>query len=128
MYSCKKTEAYISNIGTRSAQCYDTTNFRGSFVCVRTVDGNVCIVDTSLRKYIPKYIKSMSNRNKITCGCKTCISVMLLQSYINKLRLLKFSKLDQLYIYSASTRHLQRSKNDFIKYKNQILPNNPHKI
>ena len=45
-----------------------------------TVDVKLCIVDTSLGKYIPKYIKSTSNGNKITRGCKTCISAMLLQS------------------------------------------------
>ena len=44
-----------------------------------TVNGKVSIIDILLRKYTPKYIKPMSNRNKITCGCKTCISTMLLQ-------------------------------------------------
>ena len=28
----------------------------------RTFDGNICIGDTSLRKYMSKYIKPMSNR------------------------------------------------------------------
>ena len=35
-------------------------------------------------------------------------------------------KLDKLYINSASIRILQRSKNYFIQYKNQIFPNNSH--
>ena len=30
------------------------------------VDGNVCMGDTSLRKYMPKYINPTSNINKIT--------------------------------------------------------------
>ena len=35
-------------------------------------------------------------------------------------------KIDKLYINSASTRILQRYKNDFIQYKDQIFPNNSH--
>ena len=34
-----------------------------------TVDGKVCIGDTSLSKYMPKYIKPMRNINNIICGC-----------------------------------------------------------
>ena len=84
----------------------------------------VCIGDIYIRKYIPKYIKPMSNRNNITRGCKTCISSMLLQLDLNEWRLSKLAKLDKLYINSASTRLLQRSNNDFIEYNNQKLPNN----
>ena len=51
---------------------------------------------------------------------------MLLQSDLNKWRLSKLAKLDRLYINSASTRLLQRSKNYFIEYKNQVFPNNSH--
>ena len=51
---------------------------------------------------------------------------MLLQSDINKWRLSQLAKLDHVYIYSASTRLSQISKNDFIQYNNQILPNNSH--
>ena len=86
--------------------------FKGGFSCAITVDGKVCIVDTSLRKYIPKYIKPMNNKNKITCGCETCISTMLLQSDISKWRLSLLAKLDKLYIHSVSTRLLQISKHD----------------
>ena len=68
----------------------------------------------------------MSNRNKITCECKTCISAMLLQPDLNKWRLLQQAKIDSLYINSVSTRLLQRSKHDFIEYRNQIFPNNSH--
>ena len=78
----------------------------GGFSGARTVDGNICIGDTSLRKYMPKYIKPMSNRNKITCGCKTCISAMLLQSDLNKWRISQLAKLNRLYMNSASTRLL----------------------
>ena len=35
-------------------------------------------------------------------------------------------KLDKLYINYASNRILQRYKNDFIEYQNQILPNYSH--
>ena len=51
---------------------------------------------------------------------------MLLQSELNKWRLSKSSKLDKLYINSASTTLLQRSKIDFIEYKNHIFPNKSH--
>ena len=57
---------------------------QGGFFGAITVDGKLCIGDTSLRDYIPKYIKPMSNRNKITCEYKIYISVMSLQSYLNK--------------------------------------------
>ena len=92
----------------------------------RTVDGKVCIGDTSFRKYMPIYINPTSNRNKIICGCETCISAMLLQSDINEWRLSKWDKLDKLYNNSASTRLLQISKIDLIEHKNQIFPNNSH--
>ena len=87
---------------------------QGDFFGARTVDGKVCIVDTSLTKYMSKYIYPMSNRNKITCGCETCISDMLLQLDINKWRLSQLTKPDKLYINSVSTRILQISKTDFI--------------
>ena len=51
---------------------------------------------------------------------------MLLQSDLNKWRLSQLSKLDNLYIDSASTRLLQRSKIGLMEYKNQIFTNNSH--
>ena len=68
----------------------------------------------------------MGNRNKITRGCKTCISVMLLQSDLNKWRMSQLDKLDKLYINSASTRLLEIPKSDFIEYKKQIFPKDLH--
>ena len=68
----------------------------------------------------------MRYRNKIISRCKTCVSVMLLQSYLNKWRLSQFSKLDKLFINSASTRLLQISKISLIEYNNQIFPNTSH--
>ena len=59
----------------------------------------------------------MSDRNNITRGWKTCISAMLLQSHLNKWRILQLSKLHKLYIYYELTRHLETSKNDLIEYK-----------
>ena len=77
------------------------------FFCARTVDGGRGVIGyKSLRKYMQKYIKPMSKINKITCGFKTCISAMLLQSDLNKLRISKLAKLYKLYIYSGSTRLL----------------------
>ena len=69
-----------------------------------TVYGKLCIGDTSLKKYMPKYTKPMTNRNNITCGCKACISAMLIQPDINKLRISQLDKLDKLYINHESTR------------------------
>ena len=88
--------------------------------------GKVCIGDTSLRNNMPKYTKPISNRNNITRGCKTCIIAILLQSDLNKQRLLKLAKLDTSYINSESTRLLKRSNIDLIDYKNQIFTNNSH--
>ena len=88
---------------------------QGGFYGDITVDGNICIEYTSLSKYIPKYIKPMSNINNITCGFKTRISAILLQSDLNKYRLSQLAKLDKLYINSESTRLLQISNSYFIK-------------
>ena len=68
----------------------------------------------------------MKNRHNITCGYKTCISAMLLQSYRSKWRLSQLAKLDKLYINYESTRLLQISKHDFIEYNNHIFPNKSH--
>ena len=38
----------------------------------------------------------------------------------------QLTKLDKLYNNSPSARLLQGCKIDFIEYKNQIFPNNPH--
>ena len=73
-----------------------------------------------------KYIKPMSNINKITCVWKTCISVMLLETYLNKWKIPQVYKLYKLYINYVSTLILQISKNDFIENKNKIFPNNLH--
>ena len=75
---------------------------------------------------MPGYIKPMSNRYKIAYGWKTCISAILLQLDINKWRISKLEKLDNLYINYASTKFLHISNNDFIEYNNQIFPNNSH--
>ena len=44
--------------------------YQGGLFGAITVDGKVCIGDTSIRKYMPKGKKPMSNINKIKCGCK----------------------------------------------------------
>ena len=91
------------------------------------VDVKVCIGDKSLRKYMQQYIiNQWAKNNNDTCGNKTCINAMLLQSYFNKWRISQIYKLDKLYINSSSIRILQRSKNYFIEYKNQAFPNNSH--
>ena len=64
-----------------------------------------------------KYKESMSGKKKITCGCKTYISAMWLQSDLNKWWISQLAKLDKLYINSAWTRSLERSKNYFIEFK-----------
>ena len=52
----------------------------------RNDHGKVCIGDAYLKKYRPKNMKPISNINNITCGCKKCISAMLIQSDLNKWR------------------------------------------
>ena len=96
------------------------------FFGARTVDGTICIGYTSLGKYMPKYIKPISNRYNITCGYETYIIAMLLQSDLNKWRISQVDKLDKFYMNSASTIILKRPKNYFISYKNKIFPNNSH--
>ena len=46
----------------------------------------------------------MSNRNKITCGCKTFKSAMILQLEFKKWRLTQLAKLDKVYINDEWTR------------------------
>ena len=98
----------------------------GGFLRAKTVYGKICIGYKSLRKYMPKYIKPMSNRNKITCGCKTCIGAILLQSDNNKWRISQLAKLDKLHINSASTITLEIPKNGCIEFNKQIFPNDSH--
>ena len=93
----------------------------GDLSGARTIDGNFFIRDTSLKNHMPKYIKTMSKRNKITCVYNTCIIAMLLQLDLNKWRISQLAKLDKLYNNSASTRDLERSKNYFIEYRKQIF-------
>ena len=90
------------------------------------MDGKLCIVDTSLSRYMPKYIKQMSKINDFTYGCKSCISAMLLQKYLNTCRLSQLDKIDKLYISSTSTRLLLRYMINFIDHKSQMFPNNSH--
>ena len=46
--------------------------------------GIVCIHNTLLRNYMTKHINQISNRDNITCWCKTCISFMVILSNLNK--------------------------------------------
>ena len=55
------------------------------FSCEINEDGKIYIGYSSLRKYMPRHIKPMSNINNITFGCETCISSMLLQSDFKKI-------------------------------------------
>ena len=66
----------------------------GGFSGAITVDGNICIGDTSLSNYMPEYVKPVNNRNKTTCECKTCISAILLQSDLNKWIISQLAKLE----------------------------------
>ena len=88
--------------------------YQGGFFGAITVNEKLCMGDTSLSKYIAKNIKPIRNRNNISCGCKTCISAMLLQSDLNKWRLPKLAKINKLYINSESTRLLKISEIYFI--------------
>ena len=80
-----------------------------------TVDGEVYIGDTSLRKYMSKYTKPMININKITFGWFFYINAILLQSDLNKYRLSQLARFDKLYNNYASTRLLQSYKNNLIE-------------
>ena len=97
-YSCEETEAFTSNISAIVAQWYDIKNFPNKVFCARTMDGRVCIGNNFLRKYMPKYVTQIINRNKITCGYETCIIAILLKSYLNKWMLSQLAKIDKLYI------------------------------
>ena len=103
----------------RASQWYDITNPPRIFYA-RTVDEKVCIGDKSLRNYMPKYIKTTSNKNKISCGYKTCIRAILLPSDLNKWMSSQLAKIDKLYTNYASTRLLKDlrsiSLNIIIKY------------
>ena len=79
----------------------------------------MCICDTYLRKYTPKHIKPMININKITYGCETFISAILIQFALNKWWLTQLLKFEMLYINLASGRILKIFKKDDDKYKNQ---------
>ena len=61
--------------------------YQGGFFGEKYLNGKVCIGDTSLRNYTPKYTEQTININNITCGCKKIISDMLLQLDLNEWRL-----------------------------------------
>ena len=82
-----KPEALSSNLSMSVSRWYDFTSFSRCFFGARNEDGRLFIGDKSLRVYIPKHISPMSNRDKITCGCETYISAMLLQSDFDKWQL-----------------------------------------
>ena len=65
---------------------------QGGFHGARNEYGRVFIGDNYPRNYIPRYAKPMGKTNKITCGCETCISSMLLQYNFNKWRLTQMEK------------------------------------
>ena len=48
---------------------------------------NMCIGDISSRKYMSRHIKITGNQYRVTCGYKTHIGSILLQSDLNKLQL-----------------------------------------
>ena len=61
-----KEHNHILQISVR--ELHNDMIFKGYFFGARTVDEKLFIGDTSLRKYTPKIIKPMSNRDKITRG------------------------------------------------------------
>ena len=60
---------------------------QGLFPGPRIMRGRLFRGYTSLIKYMPNYINTIININRITCVCGTFISAMLLQSDFNKWRL-----------------------------------------
>ena len=70
-----------------------------------------CVLVTILLESTKKkHINPITNRNNITNGCETCISVMLIQYYLNKLWLTQLSNFEKFSINVASTMVLQISK------------------
>ena len=53
-------------------------------------------------------------------------NAMLLKSDLNNWKISQGETIDKLYNNYVSTRILERSKNDFIQYKNVIFPNNSY--
>ena len=96
----EKKQKHPPQISVRELHNYMILPSSEVFFGARTVDGKICIGYMSIRKYMPKHLKPMSNRNNITRGCETYISAMLLKSDLNKWIISKLSKIDRLYIYS----------------------------
>ena len=67
-------------------------------------EGEICIGDKPIQKHLPKYVEPIINRNKIKCGCETCISSMLLQYKYNKWKLIQIYKFEKLFHNYAPTR------------------------
>ena len=57
---------------------------QGVFYVPINEGGRVCIGDNLLIKYTPNHINPMNKIYKITCGCETYISAMLLHYGLNK--------------------------------------------
>ena len=57
---------------------------QGGFYDARDENGIVCIGDTSPRNYTPNKMNPTRDIDRISFGCETCISVVYLQSNLNK--------------------------------------------
>ena len=86
-------ESPASNTSVWSAQLSYITSLSKVLFYGKIIGGGiVCIEDMSLKYHMPKHIKPMRSINKITWGCETCISAMLLQYDLNKLRWTQLEK------------------------------------
>ena len=96
------------------------TASQGIFPGTRSMKGGVLIGYNSLIKYLPNYINTIINENRITCGFVTFILAMALQSdlWMAVKTIIKFEK---LYLNALITRLLQISKTYDDEYKNKIF-------
>jgi hypothetical protein len=67
----------------------------GGLECARK-DGKVVISDTSLRYFIPKQLRRMTNRHKMMCGCEICIVSRLLHLVLLAWRRRRLQELDAI--------------------------------
>ena len=63
-----------------------------------------------LHNYMPRYVNPKNKQNNFTFGFKTCISSMLPQYKLNKLRLRKISNFDNIFQNYASACFYQKMK------------------
>ena len=95
----------------------------------RDENGKVLISDTALRCLRPPQVKPMTERHKVMCGCKICITIKQQQETLNLFHLRVLKSLDgKVASFGNNNRSRQKSaaEEKAKNYRNEICENDKH--